>query len=656
MKNRLLCLSVYLIWITSVSIGQEVEIENLLEQTKEYSDISELMEILTDLEQNPIDLNRATVEQLTMLPWISNISALAIINYRDQIGGFTNVNELIQVANINPDLLPYLQKYITILPRKSEKNFAITTKTRLGRKFSSDEAPESDRYYHSPFKVYNRFNFDYGKNLRFGFLLEKDSGERRIDDLNIYFLNYHDNSNQNKLIIGNYRLEVGQGLVFGNPYGYYKGSDPIYPAKIQRRNLLEYSLVDENASLYGVSGQYCFSIYQFIIFYSSKKLDASVNSDGTFESFYTTGYHRNCSEMNKKDRINEQLIGGRIQIKPSPNLLVGTTYYQSIFDHTAIIKNEEQQRFAFEGNQNELIGMDFNLTLYQFNLFGEVARSKNSGFGLLTGIFFEIQKLRLVILGRNYSKNFNSLHGNSFSEQSNHLQNERGIFWGFQFKPIKNLKLGIYFDQFKLPWRSYFIPMPSSGKDFLLRVEHKVFKNLILSFQFKFEEKEQYLSEIKSIIPRNQTNLRMQFDFQPLNLIKFRSRLEKVQVSYQRFRQLPSIYPDRFKGLLLYQDAIFQLNHNFDIAARLSLFDTDEYESRVYQFEHDVPGMLTNQMLFGKGTRSYIRLRWGIIKNLDLSIKFGSTQYWKQNRDGINANTNSIVTENYINLQFETKW
>ncbi len=656
MKNKLVYSLVFIIWIPSLTFGQEPEIEKLVEQTKEYSDISELMEMLAELEQNPIDLNRATVEQLILLPWISNVSALAIINYRDQIGGFTNVGELIQVANMNPDLIQYIQKYITILPKSSRKKFFITTKTRLSQKLKYEGELEKDSYDHSPLKAYNRLNFNYEKNLRLGLLLEKDSGERRIDDLKIYFLSYHDNANQNRLIIGNYRLEVGQGLVFGNPYGYYKGSDPIYAAKIHRRNLLEYSLVDENASLYGVSGQYCFSIYQFIIFYSSKKLDATVNSDGTFESFYTSGYHRNSSEMNKKDRLNEQLIGSRLQIRPSPNFLLGTTYYRSLFDHSAVIKNEEQRRFAFKGKTNEVIGIDCNLTLYQFNIFGEFARSKNNGFGLLAGILLEAQNLQVVILSRNYSKNFNSFYGNSFSEQSNNLQNEQGIFFGFQLKSIKNLRLGIYFDQFKLPWRSYFVPMPSSGKDFLLKVEHKVLKKLILSLQFKNEEKDQYLGEIKSIIPRNQMNLRIQIDFQPINKIKLRSRMEKVNVSYQRYKQLPSCYPSGFEGLLLYQDTIFQLNHNFDIAARLTLFDTDGYESRVYQFEHDVAGMLTNQMLFGKGTRNYIRIRWGIKKNLDLSIKLGSTQYQYQFADGTKAGANSAITLNYINLQLETKW
>lgn len=656
MTTKLLFSIVCIVSFSSLAMAQESEIEQILEQQGEYSDTSDLLEMLAEFEQTPLDLNQVTAEQLAVLPWVSNVVAIAIINYRDQIGSFKSIEELTQVENMNPDLIPILRKYITVSPPKNSKKFSFTTKNRLSKKIETSESFKDSTYYPSPNKVYNRFNLNYGNNLRVGLLLEKDSGELQIDDLKVYFLSYRNPTNDNKVIIGNYRLEFAQGLVFGNPYGYYKGNYHIYPATRKGRELLEYTLVDENATLYGISSKFCFKIYQCFLFFSATQLDATLNSDGTIKNFYTSGYHRNVVELDKKDRLNEQLFGSRFLIKPATNFSLGTTYYRSLFNRPAAIQDENLRRIFFKGKINELIGIDYNLSLGQFNFFGEFARSKNKGFGLLSGILMETQHLKFVILARKYSKDFISLYGSSFGERTGTPQNEQGIYFNLQFKPFRNLRLGMCFDQFKFPWRTYFTPMPSKGKDFLLRVEHKPLKYLLLSLQYKSEQKEQYISEIKHIIPRNQNNLRVQLEFQPSTDMKLRCRVEKNWVNYQCYKQLHSGYCHYFEGILLYQDVILKLNQHFDITARLTLFDTDGYESRLYQFEHDVPGMLTNQMLYGMGTRSYIRIQWKVKNFLTISIKYGSTQYQHVNPNNSDPNMKQGKTFNSINLQLETNW
>jgi len=625
MNTRFLLLMCFILCLAISLSAQEPEIEQIVEQNSDYSDISELLETLAQIEQNPIDLNRATAAQLTTLPWISTVLATAIINYRNKFGKFTEIEELTRVINFDPNLIPILQKYLTInTPPVKLKNISFATKTRVSRKLEKSVGLRDGSYYPSPAKIYNRFIMDLGNHLRLGVLLEKDSGEQSIDDLKIHFLSYRDRSNKNRFILGNYRLEFAQGLVFGNPYGYYKGNDPIYPAKRRGRNLVEYTLVDENASLYGISTQFCFEIYQFNLFLSSNQLDASINSDGTLKNFYTTGFHRTNSEINKKDRLMERLVGGRMSLNPVPYCSIGATYYRSQFNHPA---SSQQNSNSFDGKVNELIGFDYDLTLGPFNLYGELARSKNSGAGILAGIFLEIKNLEFIILARNYSKNFNSFHGSSFIERGDHPQNEQGLYSGFQFTPLKHLKLSIYFDQYRFPWRSYFVPMPSRGNDLFIKAEHKPAKNLLLSLKFRSTQKERYCCESNTIVPRSQKNLRFQLNFQPWTTLKLRNRVEKTWVNYQFNKQLQSQFTNHFKGTLLYQDVIFRLHKNFDIAARMTLFDTDSYESRLYQFEHDVPGMLTNQMLYGTGNRWYIKILWKINRAIKLSMKLASTRY-----------------------------
>lgn len=64
----------------------------------------------------PLNLNEATQEALESLPGIGEVKAAAIIAYRDLIGGFTSVDELIYVNGIGPATLNSIRDYLIIEP------------------------------------------------------------------------------------------------------------------------------------------------------------------------------------------------------------------------------------------------------------------------------------------------------------------------------------------------------------------------------------------------------------------------------------------------------------------------------------------------------------------------------------------------------------
>jgi len=651
MTFKLLMLLLLSFCLTSSLVAQDPQLEQLLEQQKQYSDISELIELLAKFEKEPIDLNRATAEQLAQLPWISTVLAVAIVKYRTGYGRFRQVDDLQKIPGFNPELLPILKKYVTVAAQKKAPELDLSTRVRVSRNLEGNNTPDN---YLLPFKTYQRLILTYGNHIRMGGLLEKDRDERRLDDLRLFFVEYHDRFGGNQLILGNYRLEFGWGLVFGNPYAFFKGTDPIYPAKRRGRGMLGYTLVDENASLYGLSGQFCSKIHRFVFFISSAKLDASLDSRGYVTNFYRSGYHRTSAELNRKDQLSEDLFGARLFINPTDYFSMGLTYYQSRFDRPVARSNNSWQRFAFAGKMNELVGMDFSLTVGQFNWFGEMARSKNHGFGMLTGCHIDTRPLELVILVRNYSKNFTSFHANSFREQGQTPQNEQGVYFGVELRPRRRLKFSLYFDQFRFPWRTYRLPMPSGGKELFFRTKYKPMKNLALSLKFTSKQKDQKISGIPAIVVRHQKRLRFQVEFRPGGKLRFRNRIERSWTNYgddMTFHRAP-----HFTGILLYQDISLAFSKQFDLAARITFFDTDGYESRIYQFEHDVPGILTNQMLYGTGSRWYFRFRWRISAAIRLSMKISSTQFLRgktARRDLELITANSL---NSIKLQLETNW
>lgn len=64
----------------------------------------------------PLNLNEANQEALESLPDIGPTKAIAILAYRDEIGGFTSVDELLNVPGIGPAILESLREYVIIEP------------------------------------------------------------------------------------------------------------------------------------------------------------------------------------------------------------------------------------------------------------------------------------------------------------------------------------------------------------------------------------------------------------------------------------------------------------------------------------------------------------------------------------------------------------
>jgi competence protein ComEA len=62
----------------------------------------------------PLDLNRATAEELERLPGIGAVLAERIVAYRDSKGGFRSVEELEQVRGVGPAMLAKLKPMVRL--------------------------------------------------------------------------------------------------------------------------------------------------------------------------------------------------------------------------------------------------------------------------------------------------------------------------------------------------------------------------------------------------------------------------------------------------------------------------------------------------------------------------------------------------------------
>ena len=132
-------------------------------------------------------------------------------------------------------------------------------------------------------------------------------------------------------------MNFGQGLTFWSGFGLGKTAN-ISSANRYGTGLRPYTSVNESRFMRGVGVNLQHKHIDFTAFGSIRKIDANLNQvdtlndgfQGGFSSFQITGYHRTLNELEDKDAITEQLVGGEVAYK-GKGLRIGLSSVYSRF-------------------------------------------------------------------------------------------------------------------------------------------------------------------------------------------------------------------------------------------------------------------------------------------------------------------------------------
>ena len=101
-----------------VADGQKIYIPGKNEKTEQTSQQLETSQAglpeTTDDGTTKVNLNQATKEQLMTLPGIGESKAQSIINYRQEKGNFTSVDEIMNIEGIKDGVFSKIKDYITV--------------------------------------------------------------------------------------------------------------------------------------------------------------------------------------------------------------------------------------------------------------------------------------------------------------------------------------------------------------------------------------------------------------------------------------------------------------------------------------------------------------------------------------------------------------
>ncbi len=103
---------------------------------------------------------------------------------------------------------------------------------------------------------------------------------------------------------------------------------------------------------------------------------------------------------------------------------------------------------------------------------------------------------------------------------------------------------------------------------------------------------------------------------------------------------------------MLSQDAAFETS-KFSITARYALFDTDDYDNRIYIYEPDTWLAFSFPAYNGQGVRNVFMLRYRITKKINCWLRWAQTRYL--NKDLIGSGGETIVGNTQNDVRFQVR-
>ncbi len=653
---------------TDPSANLEMILESVLENLDEESDISVITEDLEELAETPLNINRATAQELSRLHLLDEVQIQKLLDYRKNFGPFYSIFEMNRIDGFSPGLLTRIEPFIWFGPEEKEPE-RLADRIKYGnhqvlaRSMATIQKPagykekpdgtipfEGDR-----FRQYTRYRFQSHDNISVGFTAEKDPGEAFLAGSNRHgfdFCSGHFSVKVSPTIqnitVGDFLVRSGQGLVLWQGFSTGKSLNTLAVSKTGQ-GIRPFTSTDENLFFRGAATSLNFGKATIGLFYSRKNDDANLVFSGSsathFSSLQTSGYHRTASEIADEKSVKHTNMG----VVANWNfafLKIGSTFLYQQFELPFIRSDQLYNLFRFSGKENFTAGADYLLSKGKYQLFGEAAISKSKGKAVVQGAVARLHdQVSVSALFRHFGKNFHGHWASPFAESSS-AANESGFYLGAKVLPVKFVTLSAYSDFYRSDWVGYTTAGPSVGHDVSAQADFQVSKKWNFCFRYKNEEKDQKQTEGERVVnrPEQIQKARFHLQYQPSEKVTLKTRAELVH------------YEGAMKenGIMVFQDVQFSpVAVPLNLSARVSWFSTAGYNTRIYAFENDLLYTFSVPAFSGKGIRTYLNMKYTISKHLDCWLKLGNT--FQYDRESISSGYSEINGKNKTEIKIQVR-
>jgi Helix-hairpin-helix motif len=589
--------------VSDSSDQMDPQMESVLTDETEGSEDSELVTLLNELSEHPLDINTATADELGQLPGLDGLIVSRILARRKQ-SRFRSVDGLKRIQGFSEAMLRMVSPYLTVRPRSPQRVSTVEVRSRLAS--TTTVVPGSDHFSGSPVRFYNSvhaflpFDNDDGRRLSVNsnILTEKDPGERIGDFVSAYvgvdaaFLGG---------IVGDYSIESANGLLFPRKYAASVGANNFRASRFDTK-IKGYASAEENFFLRGIALHAARPWGTAIVFVSGKPMNGTVDTSGVLTSLDRSGLFRTDTERRRKGNTRMTAAGGLVTLTGS-RWNVGLEFFSSQLDRLP------------ENRQRSLISAGIGLRILGSNwmMVGEAAVNRRGPGAIEGGVEVEPSPwLTVLLTGRACPGSFENIFRVSFDNRD-----EREVSASCDLHPASDVEFrcGVVhgFDQ----WNNSVSPFPVASTRYNAGMELRLSAVARALVELKGKQ-----TSVKAASGGRDTELRCQQGFRvtvtvmPARNVQSQSRIELGSVHHER--------GDREKAILILQDFKWRTGR-LSVTGRLALFGTGSYDSRLYEYENDVRGTFSTPALYGTGVRSYVLISLSVSKGILLGFKYSTT-------------------------------
>ena len=540
-------LSILLLFTCSHSFAQDQElidqlVESLIEYDEELNVDPELLRFkLQEYLRKPLMINECSSSEPSESLFLNHTQQQEILYHRSTYGAFLSMHELQVLPSFNPDFIRLIQSLVSVnmgisAQWKSNSDTRLIQEVRITMKSTLPKA----KGYAYPYRGSNMstdlyYTCNYGSFLSGGIRIEKDAGESIFRDSSISpdYLGFYVGIKKmgwiNNLIIGDFRLNPGQGLCLSNAYGPAK-SGWLTSIKSTAQNISPYRSSAENSAFRGVALE-IMPLRGLILasFFSKRKLDAYVYGDTAIKSLNElNGLHRVSYEVDDQDRLTDRVIGMYAEYFVD-RFTIGYTFHRRLWDIALIPDNEAHNRNTLSGYSYSAHSIYYDLVIANCNLFGELSYKANR-LAITQALLMGSKVFDVSILFRHFPSGYPHYYSQVVSENGK-AENETGLFFGCSYKPNKRTEWVFHADIYQFPWLKYVINAPSFGSEHWIEWTRK-WRGFSFKARYREEVKEYSLgSELDNKLKfRIRRNGRVHCSFKPNSVLEIRLRYEVNQI------------------------------------------------------------------------------------------------------------------------------
>jgi len=609
--------------------------------------------------QNPIDINQVKPSELENLQMLSPQQIKAFMDHRTYIGYFESIYELQTIPLWDLSILRQIKVFL-ICEQPSKKWFqtdhsrqqiVLRWEQSIEQKkgFSPPDARSKTRYEGGPLSQFIRYRGQYNTFIRGGVLLQKDAGEVLENDFTSFFLEIKPLKLIDKLIIGDFVNQWGQGLMQAGGFSLGKSYESIKSTQKFHVGGIPYSSSGETGFYRGINLMFHIGFLQVQGFYSHRYVDAYVRGDSTFTSIITDGYHRTPTEKSHQENVQEFANGFHLQWNwPKSTVQIYANHTFSWYNLPKAPPTLAYKQNEWHGKSVSNSSVGIQIPYRSIRWMAELACQESKGIAFIQGGATALSKqVDFSYVLRMYSPSFYSPMAQAFSENST-TGNEIGLFIGNQIAFSKRSKLSSYLDFFVFPSQKFQVSQENTwGWEFVSRYQYEKKSRWRFFGQLKWNSKQEDGPKEHPAILRHH-NLQINLDIH---------RFWGPRVDWHT-RLMTSLDGNRWTydtGFLFIQDLSLKIKH-WKLQSRLALMNTSSYDARLYAYEPSLPTAFSLPAYAGHGLRSAIISSYDLSNRIQLAFKIGRTDYWDRTEigSGLDLITGSHKTD--LSIQCIGQW